>query len=666
MPNHLANESSLYLRQHAENPVNWYPWGDAAWAAAREADKPVIVSIGYSACHWCHVMEHESFEDPYIAGLMNDHYICIKVDREERPDVDQIYMEAVQMLNGHGGWPLHAFCLPDGRPFFGGTYFPPEDRGQGIIPWPQLLMRISDYYKRSRGELEENADNIVKNLIFSNAPNSATGEALQPAELLQAATGILSHYDAEWGGFGQAPKFPPSMTLDFLMSISTTQAVEGQPALARQINQAVVHTLDAMAHGGIFDQIGGGFARYSVDRHWLIPHFEKMLYDNALLLDAYAKGYQRTRSPLYRAVLEETVAWLQREMQVPEGGFAAAIDADSEGVEGKYYVWTPDELREILGEADANIFADTYGITEKGNFEHGLSNPALVYKNPEKRAALETQRKTLLAARARRTPPGKDGKRLLSWNALLVRGLVSAAFALEHQDWLQLAMETVDWLWENLRDGEGRLFTVYYEDGPRHPAYLDDYAHLIEALLAVAAKIDLLHPGKSATYIQQAEELMAVVNQRFRDEHAVGYFFVADDHEALVARKKDWFDNARPCGNSSLTRAFGQLYALTGKADYATEMTEMTKAYPGIAEKAPSAIAHALAGLTEALKGIVVVKANGAADLVELATLLAAQPARECFLLRVEDAAQPEGFQLCVGNQCLEAQSHAARIAEMI
>lgn len=664
--NRLADESSLYLKQHAENPVNWYPWGEEAWAAAREQDKPVIVSVGYSACHWCHVMEHESFEDEYIAGLMNEHFICIKVDREERPDVDQIYMDAIQMINGHGGWPLNAFCLPDGRPFFGGTYFPPEDRGQGIIPWPQLLMRISDHYKRSRGELEENADNIIKNMAHSNTPMGATGEAIGNEALIEAAQGILSQYDSEWGGFSKAPKFPPSMTLDFLLAVRSTKAAEGNRALAASIDKSVRHTLDAMAHGGIFDQVGGGFARYSVDQYWLIPHFEKMLYDNALLIDIYSKGWMRYRDPLYKAIVEETIGWLEREMKDPDGGFYASLDADSEGEEGKYYVWTPDELVEILGKEDAATFADIYSITEKGNFEHGTSNPALVYKAIDKRAAMAPLREKLLAVRETRIPPGKDTKRLLSWNAMLIRALAEAGFAFQKPEWIVLARETADWLWNNLRDENGRLYTVYYETGPEHVAYLDDYAHYIEALLAVASKIDAVEPGTAKSYIEKAEAVTAIVMEQFRDEREAGFYFVADDHEELIARKKDWFDNARPAGNSSMVHVLSALYALTGKEEYIKELGELKKGYPGIAERAPSAVAHALSGMTQDAMGIAVIKTKGEYSLSDLSTKLSEKPWRETYFIATDDEAQPEGFQLCVGVQCLPPETDSEAVVELL
>ena len=361
MPNRLTLENSLYLQQHADNPVDWYTWGDDAFKAAESSGKPLLVSIGYSSCHWCHVMAHECFEDEYIASIMNKHFVCVKVDREERPDVDQIYMEAVQMIQQQGGWPLNVFCLPDGRPFFGGTYFPPEDRGQGLIPWPQICMRISDFYKRSRSELVENAEAIEKNILSAAQESSVGLESgeLTADHLTEAVLGICGNHDDRYGGFGDAPKFPPSMTLNFLCAIRPNVDSE----LAARIDVVTHTTLRAMAHGGIFDQVGGGFARYSVDAHWLIPHFEKMLYDNALLIDAYTRGWLDTREPLYAAVVEETIDWLEREMSAPEGAFYAALDADSEGKEGVYYVWTPEEVDTVLGLSVARDLRASYNIT---------------------------------------------------------------------------------------------------------------------------------------------------------------------------------------------------------------------------------------------------------------------------------------------------------------
>ncbi|WP_309384653.1 thioredoxin domain-containing protein [Cerasicoccus frondis] len=669
MPNRLAESPSLYLRQHADNPVDWHPWGEEAFAEAKRLGKPVLVSVGYSACHWCHVMAHESFENPTIARLMNQHFVCIKVDREEHPDVDQIYMEAVQMITQRGGWPLNAFCLPDGRPFFGGTYFPPEDRGQGIVPWPQLIMRISDYYQKNRDELEENADNILKNMTEGNKPIGATGEDLGGQHLITAAEGICTQHDDEWGGFGEAPKFPPSMTLDFLLAVRGSAACEAKPELAQRIDKVARMTLKGMAHGGLFDQVGGGFSRYSVDKLWLIPHFEKMLYDNGLLLDVYAKGWQRYGDPMFRAVAEETYAWLEREMRAPEGAWRAALDADSEGEEGKYYVWKPEEIKAILGEEDGATFCDAYNITEKGNFEHGTTNPAFVYDSFEKRQSLEALRCKVLAARQERIAPGLDEKVLLSWNSLVVRGLTTAGFTFGEKTWIERAREVADWLWETFAsedaDGYTRLKAVYYSgEGARYDGRLDDYAWFAEALLTLCGKVDWIEPGASQLYLDRAIALVNTIQERFADPNMPGCFFTADDQTDLVTRKKTWFDNATPAGNSAMVQVYAALYALTGAGDYEAQLQALRPAYTGIAQRAPSAAAHALSGFTHSAVGIPVVKIKGAQDLDALRAAISARPWRPVFLQTTDDAAQPDGFQLCVGTQCLAPTTDAATLAE--
>jgi len=670
MPNRLAESKSLYLRQHAENPVDWFPWGEEALAEARRLDKPLLVSVGYSACHWCHVMAHECFEEAGIARLMNQHFVCVKVDREEHPEVDQIYMEAVQMITQRGGWPLNVFCLPDGRPFFGGTYFPAEDRGQGIIPWPQLLMRVSDYFQKNRDELEENAANILKNMAEGNQPIGATGEALAREQLLTAAEGVCAQHDDEWGGFGEAPKFPPSMTLDFLLAVRGSAACDARPALARRIDQVAQTTLKGMAHGGLFDQIGGGFARYSVDKLWLIPHFEKMLYDNGLLLDVYAKGWQRYRDPIFRAVAEETVEWLEREMKTPDGAYYAALDADSEGEEGKFYVWRPEEIREILGEADARDFCDAYNITEKGNFEHGATNPALVYDEFAKREMLTPLRKRVLAARDQRVRPGLDQKVLLAWNSLALRGLAVAAFAFGRPDWMERAIRLADWLWETFareEDGLVRVDSVYYRgEGARYPGRLDDYAWLAEALLALAGGVEWVIPGAAPQYLDRAAQLVRTIEAKFADPDALGAYFTPEDQGDVITRKKAWFDNATPAGNSSLVNVYACLHALTGEAAYARELNALRPAYPGLAARAPSAAAHALAGFTREAVGIAVVTVRGVEDLEALRVELTKRPWRPVFIRRVEDPAQPEGYQLCVAEQCLAPTKSPVALAEYL
>jgi len=659
MANRLSKEKSLYLRQHANNPVDWYPWGEEALEKAKNDDKPLLVSIGYSSCHWCHVMAHESFENDYIAKLMNDHYICIKVDREERPDVDQIYMDAVQMITNHGGWPLNVFCFPDGRPFFGGTYFPPEDRGQGLVPWPQLIMRVADFYKQKRKELEENADNIVQNMLGSNIPVNESDAPLDNQLLLTAAEVICKAHDDEWGGFGQAPKFPPSMALNFLLELRLSSACEEQrPSLARRIDEVVIRTLNAMAQGGLYDQVGGGFARYSVDKFWLIPHFEKMLYDNGLLLDIYTKGWMRYRQPIFKAVVEETVNWLLRDMHAPNGGFYSSIDADSEGEEGKYYVWTPAEIESLLGQDDGKLFCETYSITEKGNFEHHTSNPALSTSDFYRREKLFSQREILLQQRLTRVPPAKDTKQLVSWNSLVIRGMAEAAFTFGRKEWLEYAKQAANWIWENQLFDDHRLHSLCYEDNiPGVNAYLNDYTFYAEALLTLGSKIDWLKTGESNLFIQRTITIVDAVFAHFSDPSGqFGFYFTSDDHEKLVNRKKEWWDNAIPSGNSSLIHVLASLFAITGESKYRENLDTLRKAYSTFVQQIPNGIPHALAGLTSDAVGIAVIKIKGISNLDLLQENLAKKPWRRVFLLVTDDPEQPDGYQLCVGSQCLEAE----------
>ncbi len=659
MPNRLAAESSLYLRQHADNPVNWYPWGEEALKKASEEDKPLLVSIGYSSCHWCHVMAHESFENDYIAGLMNKHFVCVKIDREERPDLDQIYMEAVQMIARHGGWPLNVFCFPDGRPFFGGTYFPPEDRENGMVPWPQLLMRVRDYYLRERDKLEENADNIVHNLTAMNTPVMTGDDILDTAALVRAAGAVAENHDDDFGGFGDAPKFPPSMTLDFLLE--TSRLLQTRPELdgtgndlQERLNRVIETTLNGMAHGGLYDQVGGGFTRYSTDRFWLIPHFEKMLYDNGLLLRLYSRAWRRYRNPLYRAVAEETADWAMREMRSPKTGlFYASIDADSEGVEGKFYLWTPAEVKAVLGGDEGARFCQAYNITDEGNFEHGTSNPALTAPEFSERDALAAARKQLLEAREKRVRPATDPKHLVSWNSLMISGLAEAAFALDRPDLFAAAREAADFIWDQLRFDENRLNALYHHR-PELNGYLDDYAFFGEALLTLNALTDLFEPGSSAAYLERAEAIAAAVEARFADPEAVGYFFTSDDHESLVARRKEWWDNAMPAGNSCLLRLFSRLYVLTGKESHRKAYARLRRAYPGFAAKMPQGIPHALSAIAADTAGLAVLKVKGVGDLSELAAFLRDHTWQDIRVQATNAPDQPDGYQLCVGATCLE------------
>lgn len=664
MKNRLSNENSLYLKQHADNPVFWWPWCDEAFEAAKKENKLILISIGYSSCHWCHVMAHESFEDPYIANLMNRNFICIKVDREERPDIDQMFVEVVQMITGRAGWPLNVFCLPNGKPFFGGTYFPPKDIGQGIIPWPQLLMRILEHYKKAPYELEENAQNIIHNL--QNTNNPVLEEHLD-IDLLEGSKIICKTHDDEWGGFGKAPKFPSPTVLDYLFSIRETKACNQNEEFKKRLDKVLITTLKGMAHGGIFDQLGGGFSRYSVDRFWAIPHFEKMLYDNGLLLTIYTKGYLLSHLELFKSITEEIVTWLTREMRTNEGLYAASLDADTEGIEGKYYAWTQAEIIEILGDENGRAFCEAYNITQEGNFEDGTSIPAWVYDDDQKRKQLKPLREKLLTIREERLKPGKDGKILVAWNSLVIKGLVDAGFYLGRTDWVEFAKNTCDWIWTNMFDNQKNLMAVYYPDGKKVSGYLDDYAFFAESCLTLASKIDWLSPPLSSEYISRAQIIVDLILKHFQDPIDAGFFFTPDYHQALLARKKYWWDQATPSGNASLIHCFSALYALTGDSQYAEQLQKLRNSYSIFAKNAPNGVAYALSGFIENDIGITILK-MGPDSIHELNTIqefLSKIPYTKTFLL-MDKKLKPNQYQLCIGTQCFELTESLGRILERL
>jgi uncharacterized protein YyaL (SSP411 family) len=665
--NRLAQEQSLYLKQHAANPVHWWPWGAEAFAAAQAQGKPVLVSVGYSSCHWCHVMARESFEQPYIAELMNQHFICIKVDREERPEVDKLMMDAVQMINGHGGWPLNCFCLPDGRPFFGGTYFPPEDRGQGQVPWPQLLMRVSDFFHRNKDELAANADAIAQNLTHLTRAPDADGSSPQPADLLAAAKRLCEQHDDTYGGFGGAPKFPSPPTVDFLLAIRGTAAVEQDRALATRLDAVLTVTLGGMARGGLFDQIGGGFHRYCVDRDWTVPHFEKMLYDNAQLLGTYAEAWARYRDPLYARICEETIGWLQREMRLPNGLYASALDADTHHEEGTTYVWKPAEIVALLGE-EALPFAAAYGLTDQGNFE-GANIPKLRAKTGE-RDRLAGARAMLLAARNLRPQPERDDKALLGWNALLIRALAKAAWIFGRKDWFELAADIEATAWRLFAEAGASptLRAVAHGDQASLTGNLTDYAWFAQAELTLAAYASWGLPGESPRFATRARALMQATADRFTDPHAVGFFFAPAGRADLSVRQKDWFDNAVPAGNSAMVHACAEAYTLTGEDRWRQTLEDLSQAYGGMARNVPNGVAHALEGLTRYALGHAVLKHAPTANLAALQAALGGQvntsaharPHRPLLLV-----ASPEthSFQLCVGTTCLPPTDNVDEIA---
>jgi uncharacterized protein YyaL (SSP411 family) len=665
--NRLAQEQSLYLKQHAANPVHWWPWGTDAFAAAQAQGKPVLVSVGYSSCHWCHVMARESFEQPYIAELMNQHFICIKVDREERPEVDKLMMDAVQMINGHGGWPLNCFCLPDGRPFFGGTYFPPEDRGQGQVPWPQLLMRVADFFHRNKDELAANADAIAQNLTHLTRAPDADGSSPQPADLLAAAKRLCEQHDDTYGGFGGAPKFPSPPTVDFLLAIRGTAAVEQDRALATRLDAVLTVTLGGMARGGLFDQIGGGFHRYCVDRDWTVPHFEKMLYDNAQLLGTYAEAWARYRDPLYARICEETIGWLQREMRLPNGLYASALDADTHHEEGTTYVWKPVEIVALLG-AEALPFAAAYGLTDQGNFE-GANIPKLRAKIGE-RDRLAGARATLLAARNLRPQPERDDKALLGWNALLIRALAKAAWIFGRKDWFELAADIEASAWRLFAEAGASptLRSVAHGDHATLTGNLTDYAWFAQAELTLAAYASWGLPGESPRFATRARALMQATADRFADPHAVGFFFAPAGRDDLSVRQKDWFDNAVPAGNSAMVHACAEAYTLTGEDRWRQTLEDLAQAYGGMARNVPNGVAHALEGLTRYALGHAALKHGPTANLVALQAALGGQVntsahARPHRPLLLVASPETQGFQLCVGTTCQPPTDNVDEIA---
>lgn len=563
MPNRLAGETSPYLLQHANNPVDWYPWGEEAIRRAKETGRPIFLSIGYSACHWCHVMEQESFENPRIAAVMNEKFINIKVDREERPDLDQVYMSAVQALAGRGGWPMSVFLTPDLQPFFGGTYWPPEPR-LGMAGFEQVLNAVADAWRDRREEIVKQAGQLTAYLRTLAASGGAAGD-LDPATLDNAAAALERTFDRRWGGFGGAPKFPHAIDVRLLMRIWNRQR---RGALL----QVATLTLDRMAAGGIYDQLGGGFHRYSVDERWLVPHFEKMLYDNALLAPAYLEAFQITGNTDYARVAAETLDFVLRDMTDSAGAFYSTLDADSEGVEGKYYVWRLDEIQELLGPEKAGTFASVYGVTEEGNFEgasilnlsRGIEHSAQSLKRDphELRTELAQSRAKLLAERAKRVPPALDDKVLVSWNGMMIDALALGSSVLGERRYLASAQRAADFLLAQMIRPDGSLLHTYRKGTARLDAYLDDYVCLAGGL------VTLYEAAFEERYIDAAVALVDRMLKDFRDSERGGFYFTANNHETLIARQKDWHDSSVPSGNAMAAMVLLRLGKLCGRNDY--------------------------------------------------------------------------------------------------
>ncbi|MFI5132902.1 MAG: thioredoxin domain-containing protein [Chitinophagales bacterium] len=571
MPNHvnkLINETSPYLLQHAHNPVDWFPWSEEALQKAKDENKPILISIGYAACHWCHVMEKESFEDEPTAKIMNENFVNIKIDREERPDLDHIYMGAVQAMTGSGGWPLNVFLTPETKPFYGGTYFPPR-RAFNRPSWQEVLHSVANAFREKRNEIDAQAENLTEHLLQANSfgqqKKSETGELFKKEKLNEISESIMKSADKEWGGFGKAPKFPQTFTIQFLLR--NYLVTKKQDSL----DQALL-SLDKMIEGGIYDQVGGGFARYSTDNEWLVPHFEKMLYDNALLVSVLSEAYQLTKRQRYKEVIDETMEFIRRELLHAEGGFFSALDADSEGVEGKFYVWEYDEIKKLLGE-DAGIFSEYYDITTDGNWE---GKNILRAKEPLKKFSsrknitvntlkkiLEKGRKKLLEERDKRIPPALDDKIILGWNALMNTACSKAFAATGNEAYRQLAIKNMQFMLSKFKtNNEDEFYHTWKNDAAKYPAFLDDYAFLVQALMHLQ---EITADNK---WLIHAKTISEFVIKNFSEEDAEFFFYTKMGQQDIILRKKEIYDGAIPSGNSVIAYNLYQLSILFDKKEW--------------------------------------------------------------------------------------------------
>ncbi len=662
MSNRLASEASPYLRQHAENPVDWYPWGEEALERARREDRPIFLSIGYSACHWCHVMAHESFEDPDVARILNAHFVSIKVDREERPDLDRIYMGAVQALTGNGGWPMSVFLTPEGRPFYGGTYYPPQAR-YNLPGFSDLLAQIVEAWETRRDEIERTGQQLVDSLLRQSGPPSGDGmPAAMPGEqaLNAAVQRLLQQHDDGYGGWGAGPKFPQPMALAFLLR---THHATGDDRLLAVVNK----TLDAMARGGIYDQIGGGFHRYTVDGRWLVPHFEKMLYDNVQLARVYLHAWQVTGRPLYRAVVEETLDYLLREMRVGGAAYASAQDADTAGHEGATYLWTPAELRAVLGE-DYARFAAVYPVTEAGNFEG--HNILTFTGTDDERAALAPLRARLLAARARRVQPARDDKVLAAWNGLALSALAEAGAALHRPDYVSAAEALAAFLLDQIAASDGRLRRVWHAGEARLDGFLEDQSAAVQGL------VSLYQVTFEPRWIAGARRLMDLALEHYWDE---GWYDTADDHEALIVRPAEQQDNATPSGAALATLSLLQLARYYEDDRYARLAEAALSPMRAVASRYPTGFGQWLNALDYAQRPQVDIAIIGAPDDADTAALLntlngyaperlvaAGQGQNPPVLANREQVEGRATAYVCTGQHCLPPITDADELARAL
>jgi hypothetical protein len=643
MTNRLANETSPYLLQHAHNPVDWYPWGEEAFARARREDKPLLLSVGYSACHWCHVMERESFEDPEIARLMNEHFVNVKVDREERPDVDQIYMQAVQAMTGHGGWPMTVFLTPDGAPFYGGTYFPPVPR-HGMPAFPQVLQAIAQAWRARRGEVLESSSRLAGELDRTEGLRSAA-QRLSDEVLFSAFQGVSAHFDDRLGGLGGAPKFPQPMIWDFVLRFWKRT---GNP-MARAM---VRTTLTRMARGGIYDQLGGGFHRYSVDAQWLVPHFEKMLYDNAQLAPLYLQAWLAFGDAEYRRVGEETLDYVLREMADPAGGFCSAQDADSEGEEGKFFVWTVDEIRQALG-ADAEAALAYWGVDRGSNFE----GKSILWVPGEPDAErIAPARRRLFAARGRRVRPSRDDKVLAAWNGLMARAFAEAGRALGRADYVAAAVQNADFVLTDMRVGR-RLSRTWRSGQARLKGYLEDYA------MVAAALLEIYQATFDRRWLDEARGLADEMLALFWDDGSGGFYDTGADHERLLVRPRNLFDNAVPCGSSVAIETLLRLRVLTAEPAYERKASSALGPMADLMARHPTGFGRFLCALDFALGPRIDVAlvdgAKGGLPLLLAEVCSRYLPNRVLAGFRAGDGASAAGIPLLEGRTAVDDRATA-------
>ncbi|WP_079933277.1 thioredoxin domain-containing protein [Carboxydocella sp. ULO1] len=649
MANRLATEKSPYLLQHAQNPVDWYPWGEEAFQRAQKEDKPIFLSIGYSTCHWCHVMERESFEDEEVAEILNRYFVSIKVDREERPDVDQVYMTVCQVMTGQGGWPLTIIMTPEKKPFFAGTYFPKQSR-HGMPGLVDILQRVAQLWQEEREQLLETGDRIVE-AIRQEQPEGET-EELKTATFEKAFQHFSRSFDPDYGGFGPPPKFPTPHIAGFLLRYWRLMGEEKALAMVEK-------TLEAMYLGGIYDHIGYGFSRYSTDRYWLVPHFEKMLYDNALLIYLYSEAYQCTSNPRYARIVTEIITYILREMTHPEGGFYSAQDADSEGEEGKYYVWQPGEVIKILGEGRGQAFCQAYDITVKGNFE-GKNIPNLIKSGWVD--GFEQEKERLYRHRLQRIPPYKDDKILTAWNGLMIAALAFAGRVWQKEEWTGAAAKAVQFIYCHLFREDGRLLARYREGEAQYPAYLDDYAFLTWGLL------ELYLTTLKSEYLQKAEKLAEETVDLFWDNTSGGCFFYGHDSEELFLRPKEVYDHALPAGNSVMAYNFWRLWAITGQERWRDLLDKQLKDFAPAVNRVPMAATFFLQVCWLEEQTPLEVTISGRPEEAEIKTLIyqLSRRFRPELVITIKPEDKPLTYMVCHKQACWPPVNNLEELLKML